>query len=538
LPFTPVQSGILQRKCASCSTHTVAGDKCEDCKNKQGVLQRKSSDNSAHSEVPPIVHEVLNSSGQALDKTTRAFFEPRFGYDFSHVRVHTDTRAAESALAVNALAYTVGQNIVFAPHRYQSHGFENLHLLAHELAHTVQQGTGNFGSGKLEMTPANAASEQQADEAAAAVLSEQSPQLTKGMSALHLARRGPMPAPRPPVRPAPARLPGTTAPRGAPGGSSYQGPVYVPDQSDDSFEAALQRSAIKDYAEKQRLRAERPIATLTRGGEPPKFITEDGMGTYSWIGGPSGGGTITFRKRQFHVLDAIEYWVGRANNEQDLQLILQKYVPVVALMNDFLDKLQGDSPLSGAQIYSFTMFWDDPLYIPGFDPNGQARLEVFETALEQRIKVKPDLAKSRLKPQSKRRGGCRLEVIEPMGDDPLSNLYCHAVTGSPYSYKITIETATGGATKRWAEIDSLRGNTWYECKCGYEALLSGAAKGDAVARAVLDRLDKQVLNHLDIAKTCGLEYRYIVSNEKVAEILRSRWFGNVVIDVREFDPCD
>ena len=83
----------------------------------------------------------------------------------------------------------------------------------------------------------------------------------------------------------------------------------------------------------------------------------------------------------------------------------------------------------------------------------------------------------------------------------------------------------------------LRGNTWYECKCGYEALLTGAARGDGVARAVLAKLDHQVLNHVDIARTCGLEYRYIVSNERVANILRERWFGNVVINVVPFEGC-
>ncbi len=67
-------------------------------------LRRKAADLGKPSEVPPIVHEVLRSRGQPLDPATRAFMEPRFGYDFSQVRVHTDVRAAESARAVNALA--------------------------------------------------------------------------------------------------------------------------------------------------------------------------------------------------------------------------------------------------------------------------------------------------------------------------------------------------------------------------------------------------------------------------------------------------
>ncbi len=68
--------------------------------------------------VPPIVHEVLHSPGQPLDPETRTFFESRFHHDFGCVRVHTDCRAAKSAQAVNALAYTTGWHVVFGAGRY------------------------------------------------------------------------------------------------------------------------------------------------------------------------------------------------------------------------------------------------------------------------------------------------------------------------------------------------------------------------------------------------------------------------------------
>lgn len=135
-----IQTGILQRKCESCHTHTVAGGKCEECANKKGALQRKSSNNSELLEVPPIVHEVLQSSGQPLDKEIRAFFETRFTHDFSNVRVHTDAKAAESAQAVNALAYTVGQNVVLGAGQYAPATSAGQRLLAHELTHVMQQG--------------------------------------------------------------------------------------------------------------------------------------------------------------------------------------------------------------------------------------------------------------------------------------------------------------------------------------------------------------------------------------------------------------
>ncbi|HEX8489377.1 MAG TPA: DUF4157 domain-containing protein [Chthoniobacterales bacterium] len=85
------------------------------------------------------MHDVLRSPGQPLNSETRALMEPRFGHDFSQVRIHTDTRAAESAEAVNALAYTVGQDVVFRNGAYRPQTSSGQTLLAHELVHTIQQ---------------------------------------------------------------------------------------------------------------------------------------------------------------------------------------------------------------------------------------------------------------------------------------------------------------------------------------------------------------------------------------------------------------
>ena len=136
---TPGATGILQRKCA-CGTHAT-GSKCDACGKKKGAqqLQRSAINSEPMSEAPPIVHDVLHSSGQPLDPATRAFFEPRFGQDFSRVRVHTDARAADSAKAVNALAYTVGRDVVFASGQYAPDTNTGRRLLAHELTHVVQQ---------------------------------------------------------------------------------------------------------------------------------------------------------------------------------------------------------------------------------------------------------------------------------------------------------------------------------------------------------------------------------------------------------------
>jgi hypothetical protein len=94
---------------------------------------------SVTSGVPGIVHQVLRSPGQPLDAASRAYFEPRFGHDFSQVRVHADEQAAASARALGALAFTAGRHVVFGTGSY-GHGTEaGRKLLAHELAHTIQQ---------------------------------------------------------------------------------------------------------------------------------------------------------------------------------------------------------------------------------------------------------------------------------------------------------------------------------------------------------------------------------------------------------------
>jgi len=106
------------------------------------LAQRKAQDDSAEPSGTPsrLVDETLNSAGQPLDPVTRAFMEERFDHDFGGVRVHSDAQAADSARAVNALAYTVNRNVVFGSGQFKPAANDGRRLLAHELAHTIQQG--------------------------------------------------------------------------------------------------------------------------------------------------------------------------------------------------------------------------------------------------------------------------------------------------------------------------------------------------------------------------------------------------------------
>ena len=100
---------------------------------------RRSSTFAAQA-VPGIVHDVLRSGGEPLSTPVRAHMESRFGRDFSQVRVHADERAAEASEAVDARAFTAGRSIVFGAGEYQPETGPGRMLLAHELAHVVQQG--------------------------------------------------------------------------------------------------------------------------------------------------------------------------------------------------------------------------------------------------------------------------------------------------------------------------------------------------------------------------------------------------------------
>jgi hypothetical protein len=93
--------------------------------------------------VPALVDEVVASSGQALDVATQAEMGSRLGHDFSQVRVHTDSQAAASAQAMNALAFTTGRDVVFGAGQYAPDTHSGRRLLAHELAHVVQHTGGS-----------------------------------------------------------------------------------------------------------------------------------------------------------------------------------------------------------------------------------------------------------------------------------------------------------------------------------------------------------------------------------------------------------
>lgn len=159
--------GSIQRVCGCAKGNSEAAE------SYQGRIERPSANGRDPGSVPPLVHQVLQSSGTPLDSSTRGFFERRFGHAFGNVRVHADAQAGESARAVNALAYTVGNDVVFAAGMYAPHTSAGRELLAHELTHTLQQdaGSGSWGQHDgLTLGDPGDAAEREAEAAARAVL--------------------------------------------------------------------------------------------------------------------------------------------------------------------------------------------------------------------------------------------------------------------------------------------------------------------------------------------------------------------------------
>src|SRR5262245_16239926 len=166
---SPAPTGFLQRKCACRGSSSVHGT-CPACREEMN-RPREAMGESRQESVPPIVNEALQSPGQPLDSATRAVMEPRFGHDFSRVRVHLNARAAESARAVGALAYTAGHDIVFGDQQYAPDSPEGRRLIAHELTHVVQQGAGVLSASSQSHNPSSVeAPEKQAEENARRIM--------------------------------------------------------------------------------------------------------------------------------------------------------------------------------------------------------------------------------------------------------------------------------------------------------------------------------------------------------------------------------
>ena len=156
----PATEAIDQSTVASTTSPAKVQRLCTECEEEQkrkAIPQVQRKEQAA--DTPPLTSPVaaniqnLRGGGSALPAETRAFFEPRFGVDFSNVRVHTGARAEEAAESISAKAFTLGNDIAFGSGQYSPSSHEGQNLLAHELTHTVQQGASTVDSFIVQRQP-------------------------------------------------------------------------------------------------------------------------------------------------------------------------------------------------------------------------------------------------------------------------------------------------------------------------------------------------------------------------------------------------
>jgi uncharacterized protein DUF4157 len=211
--LSPIRGGLIQRQLLSSSVSLAATRQ----DSAQIALQHEAENHNTSSSVDSAgVQDALRLSGEPLDQNTRGFMEPRFGHDFSKVRVHRDEKAAASAHSLSALAYTVGNDVVFGSGQYSPDTSEGRKVLAHELAHTIQQGsTVQRLPEKFEPTSPNDSAEREADAAADFVVEGRAFSGSDGHDA-QLGKEGPTANPEetsPAEEAAPAELEGKDTPK-------------------------------------------------------------------------------------------------------------------------------------------------------------------------------------------------------------------------------------------------------------------------------------------------------------------------------------
>jgi hypothetical protein len=163
------------------------------------TIARHAAGETNYDSIPQSVHGTLETPGQPLESTTRTFMESRFGQDFSHVRVHADARADGSARDIGARAYAAGNHIAFQSNEYAPATNSGRHLIAHELAHVVQNDRGEL-DGSAPISRPGDASEVAADRAAASVVRGESTAIERGSrAAISRQLAGPLAPKAPPM---------------------------------------------------------------------------------------------------------------------------------------------------------------------------------------------------------------------------------------------------------------------------------------------------------------------------------------------------
>ncbi|HWQ69267.1 MAG TPA: DUF4157 domain-containing protein [Patescibacteria group bacterium] len=566
--FIPVPSGLLQRKCA-CGNHTMAGGECEECSKKKPLglqtklqvnepgdsyeqeadriadqvmaapvrstlsgapprIQRFSGQSSGQmGAAPASVDHALACPGRLLEPALRQDMEQRFGYDFSHVRVHSGTAAAQSARDVNAHAYTVGQDIVFGASRFAPGTQEGRRLLAHELAHTTQ--AGRPGANRIIHRRGAVT----ARPAAPAIYNYWRMPGYSGSAAdqAYLNRLGAGNA--------------VVAPSGPSGRAVAPSEVCTDiGRGTDWGACAAYRESQAHFRVRQRIRteeAERPHIVLMRGGSASDaFIKKGTQTTATFHDRPS----YTYTPRFFHVIDAMEHDFDLSTSYVGDRILYMLYFP--ELQHPKIEGFtQADVEFLTRTARARVTFDPDPQSVP-------ERLKALQQILnrrvarirarvrkmqEERLLAEAETATLTHKGKQRLEGACDWKTVERKGGHDRHDTYAKHV-GKEKGYgnvkrELQYTTPEGVSYSFDVYNPANKSHVW-EVKTMHD--WAGPDKIAIAPRIVRDKnaqlpnmseriasLESQRLKGLYVATRCGLVFRYAFDNCEAYRGFKQQW---------------
>jgi Domain of unknown function (DUF4157) len=539
----------LQRKC-SCGGSGGSEGECEECKAKE-ALQRKPLGPVETGIAPPIVHEVLNSPGEPLDKATREFFEPRFGYDLSRVRIHTDESAAASAQSVRAAAYTVGSHIVFGKGRYKPKSEGGRFLLGHELTHAIQQTPVLARQPAPPHDPGGTATTQRAASKRlaefATVIESYANRASGRVSGLGTG--GDTNAIRRNIATARAGAAGLRklaakgddhlaagiltnfTPQRLKAASAKLVPATVPQPVSDISQAppsvlAAKSLDISNPSDSAEIEADRVAREVITGRPPSLSVHSADLGVYRLVSEAD----LAQTEEELAGLEEIT-----TTTEVTEAALAPEEIAVVTGV------LAGIGPVGWAVIAVVVVVIAIGIWYVATEDSAEGQKKTAPTPAPAPSATPAPASAPAAKPVPKECADtanrlntdkCKMTATtEHSGSDPVADLYCEQQTQDECEYR------TRGASGT-AFFDSVKGDTATECKCGLLDFVRDAKQGKRFAKGVLDDKIEQVRRHLRVVQDCGLKYRIIVSNDEVADWFRGELGDEVTVEVKKSEFCD
>ena len=534
----------LQRKCAE----------CEEEEEKKLQRRANSAGALAGQPAPDAVHQVLAQPGRPLDRESRAYFEPRLGIDLGGVRVHDDSDAVQSSRMVGARAYTVGNHIAFAD-RVDPQSQGGMRLLAHELAHVVQQSNGGPKAVSRDDAPAAPApTGGSAPSGASAALTSAVDRIAqyRSKATSKLANSGLAPEDAAKISRNLATCEASEQQlRGvAQAGNDTQSANVLA-----AFTMAGMRQVFPNLTRVQ----PKPAAVATT--ETPD-AGGAGVMTYNGIFStpiereaervanelvPSG----SFSRTETGRSGVLRRLLDGADAQQTEQAI-QQAGPAIVAGTGAAVAAAATAPLwvwiavavvvvavvVGVAIWIYTDSDSGPeAKGPQNQPKDQPKTET-DTPPQTKTDTVPKECVDQAAQLSKR--GCgqfEARVMKPDPRNPQADVYCHDITGSPCEFWLDPKGAVAKA-----KFDGIAGNDVIECKCGYDKFLDDLNSDDNFrqrrARTVLDGLISQALSHLRYTDDCGLNYIMYVSSKRLEAWLQDQLGPQIKVVTASSEECD